>query len=249
MAEAGNAIPLFEINPALDRAALAGQFARNGRLQIRDLLTQRSANELHGILSRGTEWGLSWQAGANPAEHIRPADMAQRSPEERQLVGKRLLQAMQGSDYGFAYSAYPMVDAYKEGWHPGHPLELLLEHINDEPFLGLMREVTGIAELAKADGQASLYGHGNFLSRHNDSHVAEGWRIAYVLNLTRQEWRPDWGGYLVFYDDEGDIVEGFRPRFNALNIFAVPQWHSVTYVPNFSPVGRYAVTGWLRDRI
>lgn len=249
MADAGEPIPLFEINPTLDRAALAAQFAIHRRLQIRDVLTERSANVLHDILARGTEWGLSWQAGSGPAEHIRPADMARRSPPERQSVGQRLLQAMQGGDYGFVYSAYPLVDAYKEGWHPGHPLELVLEHINDEPFLSLMRDVTGFSGLVKADAQATLYGQGNFLSRHNDSHVAEGWRVAYVLNLTRQEWRPDWGGYLVFYDEDGDIIEGFRPRFNALNIFAVPQWHSVTYVPNFSPVGRYAITGWLRDRI
>jgi SM-20-related protein len=242
-------IPLFEINPALDRAALAAQFAVNRRLQIRDVLTQDSAQELHSVLSRGTEWGLSWQAGSGPPEHIRPADMAARSPAERSAVGTQVAQAMRGDEYGFAYSAYPIVDAYMQRWDPGHPLDLFLEHINDEPFLQLMRDVTGFDDLVKADAQATLFAPGNFLSRHNDSHVAEGWRIAYVLNLTQQEWRPDWGGYLVFYDEEGDIIEGFRPRFNALNIFAVPQWHSVTFVPNFSPVGRFAITGWLRDKI
>ena len=66
--------------------------------------------------------------------------------------------------------------------------------------------------------------------------------------MTLGEWRPEWGGYLNFYDEEGDVVAGFRPRFNALNIFAVPQKHNVTYVPPFSPVGRFAITGWFRDR-
>ncbi len=240
-------IPLFEINPALDRAALAQEFAARGRLQIRNLLTERAAHELHAVLARHTPWGMSWQAGGAAPEHVRPEEFAQRPSAERAAVGERLIAAMRGDDYGFVYQSYPLVDAWTQKWQPGHPLELLIEHINDEPFLSLMRDVTGF-DLVKADGQATLYAPGNFLSRHTDSHVAEGWKVAYVLNLTAVEWRPDWGGYLVFFDDDGNIVEGFRPCFNALNIFAVPQPHSVTYVPNFAPVGRYAVTGWLRDR-
>ena len=37
-------------------------------------------------------------------------------------------------------------------------------------------------------------------------------------------------------------------RFNTLNMFTVAQPHNVTYVPPFAPVGRYAITGWFRDR-
>jgi SM-20-related protein len=243
----GNLLHLWELSPALNRAQLAQAFKTRRRLQIRNFLTERSADELHRIIDQATDWGMSWQAGEGPAEHVRPQDMAARSPEQRAQIGQRLMQAMQGRDYGFAYKAYPLVDAYKEQWAPGHPLETVIEHINDGPFLEFIKDVTGF-EVIKADGQATLFGPGHFLSEHNDSHVAEGWRIAYVYNLTRQDWRPDWGGYLVFYDEEGNIVEGLKPRFNALNIFAVPQAHSVTYVPNFSPVGRYAITGWLRDQ-
>ena len=68
------------------------------------------------------------------------------------------------------------------------------------------------------------------------------------MNFCAEEWRPDWGGYLNFYDDEGDVVAGYKPRFNALNLFAVPKKHNVTYVPPFAPVGRFAITGWFRDR-
>jgi len=59
---------------------------------------------------------------------------------------------------------------------------------------------------------------------------------------------PDWGGYLNFYDDDGDVIAGYRPRFNALNLFAVPQQHNVSFVPPFAAVARYAITGWFRDR-
>lgn len=127
-------------------------------------------------------------------------------------------------------------------WDEGSAYDLLLEHINDAPFLDLVRTVTGMDMLVKADAQATLFAPGQFLSVHDDSHVREGWQVAYVLSLAR-DWRPDWGGYLMFYDDDGDIVAGLRPRFNALNLFAVPQRHNVTYVPPFAPIGRYAITG------
>ena len=38
---------LFELNPALDRAALAQRFAETGRVQIRDVLTEETAREMN----------------------------------------------------------------------------------------------------------------------------------------------------------------------------------------------------------
>jgi Rps23 Pro-64 3,4-dihydroxylase Tpa1-like proline 4-hydroxylase len=72
-----------------------------------------------------------------------------------------------------------------------------------------------------------------------------GRRAAYVLNLT-PEWRPDWGGLLQFYDAMGNVSRAFTPGFNVLNIFRVPQPHSVSWVTPLAAAPRYAVTGWLR---
>jgi len=239
---------LFEINPGLDRAALADQFARDGRAQVRDVLTEQTALEIAHILSTQTPWGLSWQAGSNGPHHLRAGDMARLGPNDGPAMAQAIGKAIQGDDYAFAYTSYPMVDSVLEQWDPGNPLDLLLGHLNDEPFLGLLRDVSGMADLVKADGQATLYRPGQFLSQHSDSHKEEGWRIAYVLNFTTTEWRPDWGGYLTFFDEDGDIVGGYKPRFNSLNLFAVPRWHAVSYVPQFAPTARYAITGWARDR-
>ncbi len=242
------AIPLFEINPELNRTALSERFARDRRIQIRNVLTDRTAREVHGILSRQTPWGLSWQAGAEGPAYVPRPELTGMSGQQNAELSGKIGNAMRGDDYAFAYSSYPILDAYLDRKDPGGPHDLLIEHINDEPFLTLVRDVTGLPELRKADAQATLYAPNNFLSLHIDSHVAEGWRIAYVLNLTAGEWRPDWGGYLLFFDEDGDVVAGYRPRFNALNLFAVPQKHSVSYVPPFAPVARYALTGWVRDR-
>jgi Rps23 Pro-64 3,4-dihydroxylase Tpa1-like proline 4-hydroxylase len=240
-------ITLFELNPALDRDSLALQFSQTGRVQIRDFLTQESARNIHQILSRETPWGLAWRAGDDGPHGLRRQKTAAFAPADWQKLSVAVASAMRSDDYAFVYSQYQILTAAKEAWNEHAGLELLLEHINDEPLMDLVRTVTAVPQLRKADAQATLFGPNHFLATHDDSHVAEGWRIAYVMNFCAEEWRPDWGGYLTFYDEDGDVVAGFKPRFNALNMFLVPQRHNVTYVPPFAPVARFAITGWFRD--
>lgn len=240
-------IPLFELNPSIDREDVARRFAENGRVQIRDFLTDAAAQTIYRVLSKETPWGLGWRAGDDGPHGLTRQEMATFGPERLGELNRKLSAAMRGRDYAFAYARYPMLTAVQESWGEHEALELLVEHINDEPLLGLIRDVTGIPELVKADAQATLYAQNHFLAVHDDSHVAEGWRVAYVMNFCAEDWRPEWGGYLMFYDEDGDVVRGYKPRFNALNLFRVPQKHAVSYVPAFAPVGRFAITGWFRD--
>ena len=46
-----------------------------------------------------------------------------------------------------------------------------------------------IAAIGKTP-EATLYAANHYLGRHIDSHVAEGWRVAYVLNLAIDETYP-----------------------------------------------------------
>lgn len=240
---------LFELNPALDRATLAARFAASGRVQVRDVLTEGSARELLMVLARGTEWGMAVGAAEAPPRSFRAGDMRSvQGQQDLQEAAKRAEHHSARGEYGFRFAHYPILTAVQEGWDPGGPHEVLLEHLNAPEFLQFSREVTGIGTLFKADGQATMFGPNHYLGRHIDSHVAEGWEVAYVLNLARDDWHPDWGGYLLFLDEDGDVTEGFRPRFNALNLFRVPQSHLVSYVPPFAPLGRLAVTGWLRSK-
>ena len=241
-------IPLFQISDRLDRAALAARFGRDRRVQIRDFLTEPAARTIHRVLSRETPWGLAWRAGDAGPHALRRAQAAAQTPAAMQSISAKIGAAMRGRDYAFVYAQYPLLTAVQENWAEHEALDLLMEHINAEPMMDLVRQVTGIPELVKADAQATLYAPNHFLAAHDDSHVAEGWQVAYVMNFCAEDWRPEWGGYLMFYDEDGDAVAGFRPRFNALNLFRVPQRHNVTYVPPFAPVGRYAITGWFRDR-
>ena len=244
----GGMLSLFEIDPGLDLSGPRSRFARDGRVQIRDFLTRASAETVLDILARQTPWGLAWQAGEDGPHALRSAEAARLDLPRREALGESIAGAMGRGDFAFLYGHYPLLDAYLQRWGDCPPLELLLEHINAPLFLDLVREVTGIGGLIKADAQASLFAPTHFLSVHEDKHAAEGARVAYVMNFCAGEWRPDWGGYLLFYDEEGDVTGGFRPRFNALNLFLVPQRHSVAFVPPFAPEARFAISGWFRDR-
>jgi len=49
---------------------------------------------------------------------------------------------------------------------------------------------------------------------------------------------------LAFFDDNGNIKEAFIPSFNTLNIFLVPQMHSVQLVSPFAGANRCSYLGW-----
>lgn len=239
---------LFKLNSDLDRDALAQAFARDGRVQVRNLLTPETAEEIFQVLAHGTPWGIAWQSGEQgQPKAVNAADLRRDPAVKQRQITQATYEAAGAGNYAFQFARYPLVDAYLGKWNEGGPHDLLLEYINAPDFLDFIRAVTDIPSIVKGDAQATLFAPGQFLGRHIDSHVAEGWLIAYVMNFTK-DWKPDWGGYLNFFDEDGDIAAGYRPRFNSLNIFRVPRAHAVSFVPPFAPVGRFAITGWFRDR-
>ena len=240
---------MIELNPQIDRAALAERFRANGRVQIPDVLTLQSAQMVRALLLSGTKWGLVWQAG-DAASVQALANRELTSPGAQEIVGRAGAatdEAARRGDYSFRFANYPVLQACLEGWDPGGPHDSLIEAMNMPDMLDLVRTVTGIPELVKADAQATLFAPNHFLGLHTDAHKGQGWRVAYVLNFAPEDWSPNWGGYLQFFDEEGNITFGWRPRFNVLNLMAVPCVHSVSYVPPFAPPGRVAITGWFRD--
>lgn len=238
---------LLDLNPDLNRAELRTKFAADGRLQIRDLLRPPCARYLYSILAECTPWGLAWQAGSDGPNFIRADALNRLTPADRGAIATKL-KFIEGDDYAFLYHAYPLVTAYLERWNPGSLHEQLLEELNAPTFQQLLRDVTGMNDIVKVDGQATLYAPGDFLFPHTDQESARGRHVAYVLNVTAIDWRPQWGGYLNFLDSDWNIEYAMRPLFNSLNLFAVPQWHSVSEVTSAAPIGRFAITGWGRDR-
>ena len=108
-----------------------------------------------------------------------------------------------------------------------------------------LRTITGSAEIEYADAQATAYAPGDFLTVHDDAVEGKFRRAAYVFGLT-PVWRLEWGGLLLFHGSDGHVDCGWVPTFNTLNLFKVPQLHSVSEVTQAAAYRRYAITGWLR---
>lgn len=236
--------PLPAINSALDIDALRDELQERGRIHIPDFLAEESARSMHELLAGPVPWKIAYNEGEQAVE-ADPEKVEALQPQHRQQF---INQIMKGAASGFQYlyNYYNVTDAAEHGLDEGHPIHMLNEFANGEAFMDFLKRMTKREDIIQADVFAGKFGPGHFLLDHDDAYEKHGRVAAYVLNMTPQ-WRADWGGHLVFYDDQGNIIDGLVPTFNALNMFLVPASHAVTYVTPFAGASRFTVTGWARE--
>lgn len=229
-------------NPTLDPLVLAREYANDQRVQIRDFLVPDSAQYVYGAL-RDLPWNLVYRDGANvvqlPPERL-GALTQQDAARIRQTVDKGAR-----SGFQFLYNSFPILERYFDAQRKEHAIFRAFEFLNSPEMLALLRTVTGLENTRWLDAQGALYQASHFLKYHTDESAEEPRLAAYVLSFA-ENWDVDWGGLLQFWNDEDDIEFALRPRFNALNLFAVPRRHSVSAVASWSPGLRFSITGWLR---
>lgn len=236
---------MFALDSGLDPAVLAKIFSNSGRLQVTQFLTPESAQALYRELTESQAWRLAVNRGEQIID-FKPETLADFTPEQWAKLRKAI--ALGGRyHFQFCYETIRLPKAGEAGAGVPPLLAEFTEFMSSPNTVAFMRHVTGAADIDFADAHASRYQPGHFLSAHDDEVGNMGRRAAYVLNLT-PEWRPDWGGLLLFHDSQGNIDRGFTPGFNVLNLFRVPQPHSVSRVTPLAAQPRYAVTGWLRAR-
>lgn len=235
------AVMTYRLNPELDPERLAAGFRRAGRVHVREFLVREDAERLYLFLKGSDAWRLIVNQGDKLFELDRAAQAAL-TPERMREFEQAVHAAAR---YGFQY-LYETIRVPNEDGERGaieDPLHEFARFLSSPAVLELFATIGVRADFA--DAQATAYGLGHFLSAHDDQVAGKYRRAAYVYNLT-PKWRPDWGGLLMFHRPDGHIDEAFAPAFNALNLFAVPQSHSVSMVAPFAAVRRYSVTGWLR---
>lgn len=234
----------FEINPAIDVDALRLRYAAHGRVSIPGLLTADAASALHAELAARDDWMQVINSGEKLFELSREVrrDM---SADKRAALDAAVYHGAR-TGFQFRYEAIRVADDDDRRRQSGDPLATFARFLSGDPVRALMRRITGADAIDFADAQATSFGPGDFLTAHDDAVAGKKRHAAYVFGLTAP-WRPEWGGLLLFHDDR-EVAQGFVPAFNTLNLFRVPQRHSVSEVTRAAPHRRVSVTGWLRSR-
>jgi Rps23 Pro-64 3,4-dihydroxylase Tpa1-like proline 4-hydroxylase len=227
----------------LDEGLVARVFRAAGRVHIPDFLDVASATRIHRALAVETPWRSVLFDGREHRE-LDVASLAELPACVRKAIVARV-EAAASRGFSYRYASFRLYENWQRGLHRDAWLMRVLEFLNSPPFLELMRRVTGDSLIGYADAQATKFGPGDFLTRHDDRIDGKDRRAAYVLSMT-PDWETDWGGLLAFPDARGHLSEAYSPAFNALNLFRVPMLHAVTQVSSFAVAPRYSITGWLR---
>jgi SM-20-related protein len=231
-------------NPMLDADALAVEFRSRGHVSIGNFLDEASANALHKALCEREDWLWAINAGDNVYD-LGPEARATMTEQQFAELNERIHSAAR-EGFQFRFSSIRIPDPPADRRPADDILHAFAEYMGSEATLAFLRNVTGRQEIIFADAQATAYHRGDFLTGHDDDVEGKNRELAYVMGLT-PNWRIEWGGLLLFHGKEGRL-EGLSPRFNCLNIFALPSMHSVSQVTPFAGSVRYSVTGWLRTK-
>jgi SM-20-related protein len=227
------------INPKLDLEQLAQSFQRDGRVLIRDFFDPSVIEALSRAINE-IDWALTYR-DVNGDKVLTGEQLRSLTPEQRATLADGI-NSLAREKFQFSFCTDSMVAAAQRG--ETHLLARFMRWMADDEFMAKIRLITGVNDINRVYAQATMYTRGNFLLIHDDHVDAEGRRLAYVINLTRN-WRADWGGLLHFTAADGSVSESYFPHFNSLALFRVPQEHFVSYVAPFAQGERSAITGWL----
>jgi SM-20-related protein len=230
----------LRLNPNLDPAPFADTFQRDGVVQIPVFLEPADAESVAATIN-GLTWNIVAPDEASETLVISPQAIQKFGEAQvRQFLQGAIKRASRG--FSFVHLSYAMQDEY--GRDPTPPIHRATEFLQSRAFLDFGATVIGSDKVEGVRVQASNYRPGDFLTLHDDRHKKDERLAAFTLGFTR-EWRPDWGGQLLFHDAEGQIERGFMPGFNVLTLFKVPRAHSVAPVAAYAAAKRLSLTGWL----
>jgi SM-20-related protein len=233
-------IPLA-LNSELNRSALKDEYRRQGRIHIKNVLTEAAAERVYACLKSETAYDLTVNITGD-ARALRNLTSKEQHDCTVAAWGKVGVDGFQ-----FVYDMHLLSFAGEAYRDPTHYWAKVTGFLNGTEFLEFAREITGIDAIDFADAQATLYRAGHFLTGHDDNVPGTKRLAAYVLSFT-PVWRPEWGGLLEFLDSGGQVEAGYVPGFNTLKLFRVPMGHYVGMVAPYAQGGRYSITGWLRAR-
>lgn len=234
----------FSLHPQIDAAALAAAFARDARVTIAPFLAEGQAEALYHFLRQRDDWRQVVNSGPDKVFELDRATRAGMAPEQLRALDEAVYAGAR-RDFQFRYEAIRVPDDEAARAASDDPLAAFARFMSGGTARDLLRRISGDGAIRFADAQATAYSPGDFLTRHDDAVAGKNRSAAYVLSLNPQ-WRIEWGGLLLMHGPDEHGAQALVPGFNRLNLFAVPQLHSVSEVTRAAPYRRYSVTGWLR---
>lgn len=238
--------PKISLNPSLDLAAFAERYRSEQFVQIPNFFSDETASYIETVLRQNVAWRLIYIDPDKGVQSLSKAQIQELGAEAMHHIMQGILQRA-SRNYGYCYNGYQMLMAWRAGDDPGHPLHAVTEFLNAPEFRGLGEAIIGETGLTQTDAQATLFSHGNFLTRHIDDGAQNERRAAYTLSFSRN-WQTDWGGLLQLINQKTtDVTSAWIPRFNTLTIFDGRNVHAVSPVSNFAGDGRYSIVGWFRN--
>jgi Rps23 Pro-64 3,4-dihydroxylase Tpa1-like proline 4-hydroxylase len=241
---AGTVTDRFSLHPAIDPVALAASYAHTGRVTIAPFIADEQAVALHHALRSRTDWRQVVNSGADKIFEFDRAAQAALDAGQREALDQAIYAGAR-RDFQFRYETVRVPDDDRERAASDDLLHGFARFLSGGAARELLRQITGDGAIAFADAQATAFSPGDFLTRHDDAVAGKNRAAAYVMSLN-PEWRIEWGGLLLMHHQAGYGADAIVPGFNQLNLFAVPQVHSVSEVTRAAAYRRYSVTGWLR---
>ena len=228
------------LSPDFDPAAAARIFATEGHIRLNGALPPDQAAAIARAMDEMSGWKLTCAIGSG-FTRLDPAELRGWPVEKRQELNTALMDAAQKGE-GFTYMSR-LLGAEPSATGPQAVLEDFNRAMMGPDMVSFVQQLTGKTGLARTSAQATRFGPGHYLTRHNDAPLGEGRQLAFVWGFTPR-WHPDWGGMLQFYSDRGEPERAFAPGFNTLDLFTVQKVHAVTYVAPFAGSFRSVVSGW-----
>lgn len=106
-----------------------------------------------------------------------------------------------------------------------------------------MSSLTNVDCRGKCETSPTAYLPGDYSNPHSDRTVDRS--LSFVWHLTKDDWRPEWGGSLYWCQENLDFAY-LNPSFNTLILF-IPKptsQHFVTKVSPYATSKRLAYNGW-----
>ena len=232
----------MNLNTELAPFAHRRAFAANGIVEIPNFFSHESAQRLHTYLAGDAAWEVVMkpdargeeivlEAGANNATEIEAATAEVHQRRERGRVAYRFHRTI---------SHRRRCDCVACVCRAFFRSPRMVRWVNDLTNARLERA---------GEVFTSCYRPGDFLWPHHDGGNGA---VAFVYNLSR-DWPAEAGGVLHTLDrGSWQDDRAWPPGFNTLVVFRVHPVgttpHRVSEVAVDAPIGRYAVSGWYRNK-